>query len=482
MAFNRRVITKELDNANLAKHNDNYTEIQTELNANASSISSHVTAQSAHGSTSAATAGKIMQRDESGRAKVAAPAASDDIARKAEVDAVQTNLDDHKADASVHLSAADRTKLDGIEDGAEPNQNAFAKVNDVEAASESDALTIEGGTGITVTTNPTTRKVVVTATGDATPGAHGSSHNIDGADPIPDLVTLRSDFDALTPADVQAKVDALAGVGNTKTVKQLADDVAESNTKLASLLKVTDISIDDALTAKSRRNSAGKIRIATFNFEGFRKDDMDIIYRARRYLLNLACDFAGMQETWNGVLRKPEQLQNGFYVYSYFGKSMHNKIVGMNYGTTMISPETLTERSVVLYTMLDSSLEQRSYTKAKVEINGKTITLFNTHLSYEKAEETINQMSQLFNAVVDDGNKYQVITGDFNTDILSHFDVFTSAGYKVCNTNLGSYKGSSKAIDNIIISPSLSLESINMISVDDDVSDHNIIYADISGV
>ena len=45
-----------------------------------------VEAAGVHGSASAATANKLMHRDASGRAKVAAPSASDDIARKSEVD------------------------------------------------------------------------------------------------------------------------------------------------------------------------------------------------------------------------------------------------------------------------------------------------------------------------------------------------------------------------------------------------------------
>lgn len=237
MAFNRKTITKELDMANLQAHNDNYTAIKTELDAH----DTHIAAQTAHGSTSAATAGKIVQRDSAGRAKMAAPAAADDIARKAEVDTVQTNLDTHEADASAHLSAADRAKFDGIQAGAEPNQSAFSQVNDVAAASESDTLTIAGGTGITVTTNPTTKTVTVTATGEATPGPHGSSHDPDGSDPIPELVALRGEFDALTAADIgaetpegaQAKVDALAGEGNTKTVAEVAEDVADVTAQLA---------------------------------------------------------------------------------------------------------------------------------------------------------------------------------------------------------------------------------------------------------
>lgn len=235
MAFTPKQITKELDMANLAKHNDNYNAIKTELDTQASAAATHTAAQTAHGSTPEAVAGKIMQRDSAGRAKVSAPAATDDIARKAEVDAVQDALDTHEEDAAVHLSAADRTKLDGIEDGAEPNQNAFAQVNNVAAASESDTLTITGGTGITISTNPTTKTVTVTATGTATPGAHGSSHNNDGSDPIPDLVALRGEFDALTAADIgaetpegaQAKVNALAGEGNTQTVAEVAAQLAE---------------------------------------------------------------------------------------------------------------------------------------------------------------------------------------------------------------------------------------------------------------
>lgn len=57
---------------------------QNKVDAHANSTSG------AHGATSAAVAGKIIQRDAAGRAKVAAPAAADDIARKQETDAAQS--------------------------------------------------------------------------------------------------------------------------------------------------------------------------------------------------------------------------------------------------------------------------------------------------------------------------------------------------------------------------------------------------------
>lgn len=55
-------------------------------------VTEHKAETAPHGAVSIATANKLIVRDASGRAKVAAPSAADDIARKDNVDAVQTNL------------------------------------------------------------------------------------------------------------------------------------------------------------------------------------------------------------------------------------------------------------------------------------------------------------------------------------------------------------------------------------------------------
>ena len=57
------------------------------VDAVSTSLTTHAALTTAHGSTSAATASAIIQRDASGRAQVAAPSAAADIARKADVDA-----------------------------------------------------------------------------------------------------------------------------------------------------------------------------------------------------------------------------------------------------------------------------------------------------------------------------------------------------------------------------------------------------------
>ncbi|NPV70285.1 MAG: hypothetical protein HPY55_06525 [Firmicutes bacterium] len=98
-------------------------------------------------STSAATAGAIMQRDAQGRAKVAAPAAADDIARKDTVDAVSTSLTTHKTAATIDhpdgsvtlakIASAALTSPGGTEAGRIPVTNASGRVG---AAATADQL------------------------------------------------------------------------------------------------------------------------------------------------------------------------------------------------------------------------------------------------------------------------------------------------------------------------------------------------------
>lgn len=111
-------------------------------------------------------------------------------AKKAEWDSkapgsTATDLSTHKADQVAHVTQDDHDKLAGIEDGAQVNQPAFSKVNDLFASDPESQFYIVEGIGIRVTTNPNTGEIIITATGDAAPGAHGQTHTEYGADPIP---------------------------------------------------------------------------------------------------------------------------------------------------------------------------------------------------------------------------------------------------------------------------------------------------------
>ncbi|OMF04046.1 hypothetical protein BK129_18985 [Paenibacillus amylolyticus] len=227
--------------ADLAAHKARGADEHPTAKGNAAGFMSAADKLKSDASTSAATPDTLMQRDAAGRAKVASPAAADDIARKAETDAVQSNLDSHTGDTVKHVTQAEHDKLNGITAGAEVNQNAFAVINDVEASSKSDTVIFVGGTGITVTTDPEGKRIVLTATGEATPGAHASSHITGGTDVIPDAV-IGGSSGLMSGADAKfARQD-----GETKTGAQAKADAAEQAANEYTNQKVGEIVIDDA--------------------------------------------------------------------------------------------------------------------------------------------------------------------------------------------------------------------------------------------
>lgn len=107
---------------------------------------------------------------------------------------------------------------------AKPDKS-IAQVNDVQMGTD-DTLTIEGSTGITISTNPSQKKVIVTATGTSTPGPHGPSHNNDGADPIPDLQDLTNEFAAHKADVVQRAFNVKAAPFNAKGDGESDDTIA----------------------------------------------------------------------------------------------------------------------------------------------------------------------------------------------------------------------------------------------------------------
>ncbi|MGG1643035.1 hypothetical protein ACIFQM_17590 [Paenibacillus sp. NRS-1782] len=139
------------------------------------------------------------------------------------------------------MSSADKTKLDGVESGAEVNQNAFAMIKapgqgDVIAGSKQETINFAGGTGITVTTDPAGKKVMITATGEATPGPHASSHITGGTDIIPDAV-VGGASGLMSGADA----DFVRNTGETKTGAQAKADAAKTEAVAEANTYVNDV-------------------------------------------------------------------------------------------------------------------------------------------------------------------------------------------------------------------------------------------------
>lgn len=199
-------------------------------------------------------------------------------------DKVQQEMDEHvgsggnahalaTSDEAGFMSSEDKDKLDNIEEGAEVNQNAFAKVNELEADNPSDELTIEGGTGITVITNPNNKKITITATGTSTPGKHGSSHTEFGSDPIPFASETEGGLMSAEDKQTLNKVGDLNDletteknslVGAVNEVKQnidahLADDTIHKTSDVIRSETNTQLKVEVVSSSVSETPDAGRI-------------------------------------------------------------------------------------------------------------------------------------------------------------------------------------------------------------------------------
>jgi hypothetical protein len=203
MAFIPRVIEKFLDMINLQRHNDNYADIKTELDkseAHIGNLAIHTTQAEKNklagiqsgaqvntvNSVAGRTGNVVIGWEDVGSKPSSSPANIDDAVTKRHDHSNKAVLDA----TTASFTSAEKTKLAGIAAGAEANQNAFSKVfvegqSEINANGEMATVRFKKGTGIAITTNSITGEVIITATGDATPGPHASSHLEDGSDPIP---------------------------------------------------------------------------------------------------------------------------------------------------------------------------------------------------------------------------------------------------------------------------------------------------------
>lgn len=109
------------------------------------------------------------------------------------------------------MSAADKTKLDTVEPGGEPNQNAFSNVKvgstTIAAQTETDTVELAAGDNVTLTPDAAGKKVTVEATdttySDATQSAAGLMSAAD-----------KTELDAFAAYGVRAKTTTVTNIDN----------------------------------------------------------------------------------------------------------------------------------------------------------------------------------------------------------------------------------------------------------------------------
>ena len=174
------------------------------------------------------------------------------------------------------------------------------------------------------------------------------------------------------------------------------------------------------------------------------------------------------------------------YKYFYFTKTLD--FDGGEYGHGIMSKYPIKSYEAIEFDAQDS--ETRCYSRSVIDVNGKEIVFYNTHLEYMGDYQT-KQMSEIVQKTTSD--KYFIITGDMNCEpqkLKSAIDskrmIMLNGGetYQTPVNTCPEGETSNMPIDNIIVSRNLKyyFDSENdtgiMVNISDN-SDHNMIYTEI---
>ncbi|MGL5379537.1 family 20 glycosylhydrolase [Clostridium sp.] len=240
-----------------------------------------------------------------------------------------------------------------------------------------------------------------------------------------------------------------------------------------------------SINARTKSTDVEKktFKVATFNTATGRQSENGL-QGLKDQLRDYDIDIAGLQEidkntNRTGKVDQLEVLKGNKLTNGYFGKAINHD--GGEYGIGALSSLEISSSEV---TQLPSpSVEQRVYQRYVVNVDGKEIAVYNTHLSYEKESLRKDQM-EILKAVMDaDKAEYKILTGDFNVDDVKEYNLFAD-NYNIINGYNGKWHETyndddciTPCLDNIIVSKNIGINNIEMVK--NNLSDHNMLYAEI---
>jgi len=223
--------------------------------------------------------------------------------------------------------------------------------------------------------------------------------------------------------------------------------------------------------------SRNVLTIGTWNIK---RGDNNMLMQGR-LVYDQQPDIMGIQETFQN-LKAGDIVDN---LASLKTRGMSNALFsptinysgGGQFGIGLLSKYKL--KNVKTYKLDSGSYEKRILQKAVVTIGDKTVSLYNTHFTYNTATVRAKQFKQVKAIIDKDPNKYKILTGDFNA-AFSEFSVF-GKGYTIINSKDTKYYDYSKhemnynEIDNIIVTSNIKV--INSRMVVTKFSDHCPVFA-----
>ena len=217
-----------------------------------------------------------------------------------------------------------------------------------------------------------------------------------------------------------------------------------------------------------------KLTIASYNIMHGALSEYDM-KKLVESIVACGADLIGVQEVDVGAKRSGGRdiaalmaQELGFEVR--FGRSLYFQ--GGSYGNVILSRYPIEDFTCHL--LNSGKYEQRSIGVATVRIGDEKISFWNTHLSYENTEQRYLQWEQIKELLPK--NMPWILTGDFNTGNFDEMRVLGDVSLVNDYDHVHkTFRESGSPIDNIIYTAPWKV--INDGIVDNDHSDHNLLYA-----
>lgn len=189
----------------------------------------------------------------------------------------------------------------------------------------------------------------------------------------------------------------------------------------------------------------------------------------------------GMNEISNSPKFTPiKKLSTIRFSNIYYEGSATLGLQGTKLGNAIMSDNNfpLLDKNV---TVMPDGADNRILLNVKINVNGKTLSIYCTQLSLNESIRN-TQLTTVLNNMSEDGSSYKILMGDLNfTPSEPEFARITGAGYVSTNTDKPTYPSESPAtiIDYIFRTPNITVNNYNTIA-DVLASDHCLLFANIT--
>lgn len=227
---------------------------------------------------------------------------------------------------------------------------------------------------------------------------------------------------------------------------------------------------------------SNELKIASYNIAAKGNKTAEI----GNFIKNEGIDIVGFQEVDKNTSRNANDMlkeiaDTAGYQYA-FRKNIDYG--GGEYGIGIATKETIIDS--IGDDLNTDGYEGRGWQRIRIQVNGKAVSIYNTHLTWEDQALRASQMRVLYNEMEADSSPYKIITGDFNAqESNDEFDLFLR-NYHIANgwkeNWLDTYIPSdatmmTNAIDNIITTRNMKITNVEAKEVSAVGSDHRALIA-----